>query len=199
VRKAVIGLGNPGARYERTRHNAGFFVVDLLAERAGVVVAQRRHDALWAEIRVADSPLLLVKPQAFMNRSGLAVAAFAAERGLEPTDVLVVHDDLDLPLARIKLKRGGGTAGHRGLESIVEQLGTRDFPRLRIGIGRPPIGQEVVDFVLCPFPESELVSLKSALAASVSGVEAWCAVGIEAAMNVVNGAKAEEPGSVVGS
>jgi len=194
LRKAVIGLGNPGARYERTRHNAGFLVVDLLARAHGVAVSQRRHQALCAEIHLAAAPILLVKPQAFMNRSGAAVAAFAEENGLAPADLLVVHDDLDLPLARIKLKRGGGTAGHRGLESIVEHLASPDFARLRVGIGRPPPGQEVADFVLTPFAAAEQDLLAPALGAAVAAVTAWATLGIEAAMNAVNGQPVPAPG-----
>ena len=198
LRKAVIGLGNPGARYARTRHNVGFFVVDRLARAQGVAVSERRHEALCAEITLAATPLLLVKPQAFMNRSGAAVAAFAHELGLAPPEVLVVHDDLDLPLARIKLKRDGGTAGHRGLESIVEQLASRDFARLRVGIGRPPPGQEVADFVLSPFSAAEEQLLDPALEAAVAAVEAWSGLGMAAAMNVVNAQPAPGPGGQAG-
>lgn len=184
--KAVVGLGNPGARYARTRHNAGFMVVDRLARMQGVALADGRHGALWAEIRLGDDSVVLVEPQTFMNRSGLAVAGFATEFGLAAADVLVVHDELDLPLGRPKLKRGGGTAGHRGLESIVEHLGTREFPRLRVGIGRPTVDREVVDFVLEPFAEVERDALESALEAAAAGVEAWCLLGIDAAMGRVN-------------
>lgn len=194
LRKAVIGLGNPGARYERTRHNAGFSVVDQLARTQGVAVSQRRHEALCAEIQLAAARILLVKPQAFMNRSGAAVAAFAEEHGLAPGDLLVVHDDLDLPLARLKLKRGGGTAGHRGLESIVEHLESHDFARLRVGIGRPPLDQEVADFVLTPFSAAEQDLLAPALEAAAAAVTAWAARGIDAAMNEVNGQPVPAPG-----
>lgn len=193
LRKAVIGLGNPGARYELTRHNAGFFVVDLLARAHGVAVSQRRNDALWVEICLAAAPLLLVKPQAFMNRSGAAVAALVREHGLVPAELLVVHDDVDLPLARIKLKRDGGTAGHRGLESVVEELGSRDFARLRIGIGRPPAGQDVADFVLTPFSASERALLGPALDAAGAAVRDWSTLGIDAAMNIVNAQPAPGP------
>lgn len=199
MRKAVVGLGNPGRRYEGTRHNAGFFVVDLLANAHGAAVAGREHDALSGEIDLAGTRLALIKPQAFMNRSGATVAAFVGDLGLVPADILVVHDDLDLALARIKLKRGGGTAGHRGLESIVEHLGTRDFARLRVGIGRPPAGQQVADFVLEPFSEDERTILDPGLTAATAAVESWCALGIEPAMNVVNAPRAGGPGPAEGS
>jgi PTH1 family peptidyl-tRNA hydrolase len=186
VAKAVVGLGNPGARYARTRHNAGFLVVDRLAQAHGAVLAGGRHGALWAEVRLGETAVLLVEPQTFMNRSGRAVLGFARELDLEPADILVVHDELDLPLARTKLKRGGGTAGHRGLESVVEHLGTRDFPRLRVGIGRPAGAGDIVDFVLEPFDEAGRTALEPALDAAVAAVEAWCALGIAAAMDRVN-------------
>jgi PTH1 family peptidyl-tRNA hydrolase len=198
VPKAVVGLGNPGARYARTRHNVGFMVVDRFRGVRGGSPQSDRHASSWAEVRVGDAAVVLVEPQTYMNRSGVAVAAFVAELALEPADVLVVHDELDLPFARIKLKRGGGTAGHRGLESIVEHLGTRDFPRLRVGIGRPAPGQEIVDFVLQPFTAAETGSLDTVLEAAATAVEAWCTLGIEAAMGQVNApppAPADAPGA----
>jgi PTH1 family peptidyl-tRNA hydrolase len=185
-RRAVIGLGNPGARYARTRHNAGFLVVELVARAHGASAWERRAGALCTEARIGDTRLLLVKPQEYMNRSGSSVAILAQEEGLAPADLLVVHDDLDLVLARLKLKRGGGTAGHRGLESIVEHLGSRDFARLRVGIGRPPAGQEVADFVLTAFATGEEEPLAAALAAATRAVGAWVELAFDAAMNVVN-------------
>lgn len=191
--KAVVGLGNPGARYARTRHNAGFMVVDRLARAHGVALADGRHQSAWAEVQISGAAVVLVQPQTFMNRSGLAVGAFVAELGLDVADVLVVHDELDLPLTRIKLKRGGGTAGHRGLESLVEQLGSREFSRLRVGIGRPEADREIVDFVLEPFAESERDALETALDAAVAGVESWCLLGMDAAMARVNAPPVQPP------
>jgi PTH1 family peptidyl-tRNA hydrolase len=184
--RAVIGLGNPGVRYERTRHNAGFMVVDRLAAEQHRLLAERRHGALWGELSSDGAGLVAVKPQAFMNRSGVAVAGFVAELGLAPADLLVVHDELDLPLGRVKLKRGGGTAGHRGLESIVAELASRDFARLRVGIGRPPADQDVADFVLRPFAEDELATVEQALGAAARAVVAWATMEVVAAMNLVN-------------
>lgn len=195
--KAVVGLGNPGGRYAATRHNVGFMVVDRLCRARGAELVSGRHGAAWAEVRLAGFPVVLVEPQTYMNRSGIAVAGFVRELGLEPADVLVVHDELDLPLARTKLKRGGGTAGHRGLESIVEHLGTRDFPRLRVGIGRPPGHEEVVDFVLEPFTAEERSALDGALEAAAAGVEAWCELGIETAMGRVNAPPSPAPAGTV--
>ncbi|MEW6272475.1 MAG: aminoacyl-tRNA hydrolase [Thermodesulfobacteriota bacterium] len=186
ARRLVVGLGNPGARYAATRHNVGFAVVDLVARARGAALERRAHGALCAEVEIAGHDVLLVEPQRYMNRSGEAVAAFVRETGVAPTDVLVVHDDLDLPLGRIKLKRGGGTAGHRGLESVVEHLEGRDFDRLRVGIGRPAPGVEVVDHVLEPFSAEEGAVLEGRLEAAAAAVEAWCALPIETAMSRVN-------------
>lgn len=189
----MVGLGNPGARYAATRHNVGFAVVDLLARSRGVSLARRKHDALCAEVAIDGCDVVLIEPQTYMNRSGTAVAAFVQETGVQPTEMLVVHDDLDLALGRIKLKRGGGTAGHRGLESIVEHLGTRDFDRLRIGIGRPAAGAEVVDFVLEPFSDEERKLIDERLEAAVDAVTAWCTLPLDVAMNRVNAPPAPTP------
>ena len=184
--RAVVGLGNPGSRYSGTRHNAGFLLVDLLARRHGVVLTARRHEAAWAEIELAGERTVLIEPLAYMNRSGPPVAAFAADLGISPEAILVAHDELDLPPARIRIKRGGGTAGHRGLESLVEALGTRDFPRLRIGIGRPPGEVPVVDYVLSAFGSEERGALDAALGEVLAGVDVWARDGIEAAMAIVH-------------
>lgn len=184
--RAVVGLGNPGSRYAGTRHNAGFLLVDLLARRHGVTLTARRHEAAWAEIELAGERTVLIEPLAYMNRSGPPVAAFAADLGIPPEAILVAHDELDLSPARIRIKRGGGTAGHRGLESLVEALGTRDFPRLRIGIGRPPGAVPVVDYVLAAFGAEEREVLEAALAQVLAGIDVWAREGIEAAMAAVH-------------
>lgn len=184
--KAVVGLGNPGPRYAATRHNAGFLLVDLLARRFGVPLRPRGREALVAEANIGGQHVVLVEPQTFMNRSGEPVLPLVRELGIEPADLLVAHDELDLPSARIRFKRDGGTAGHRGLESMVEQLGTRGFPRLRIGIGRPPEGVEVVDYVLSPFDPAERAALDEALGLAADGVEVWCREGLGAAMALVH-------------
>lgn len=184
--RAVVGLGNPGSRYAGTRHNAGFLLVDLLARRHGVTLTARRHDAAWAEIELAGERTVLIEPLAYMNRSGPPVAAFAADLGIPAEAILVAHDELDLAPARIRIKRGGGTAGHRGLDSLVEALGTRAFPRLRIGIGRPSGEGPVVDYVLAPFGAEERRTLENALVAVLPGIDVWARDGVEAAMAVVH-------------
>lgn len=184
--RAVVGLGNPGGRYAETRHNAGFLLIDRLARRHGVALTARRHQAAWAEVELAGERTVLIEPLGYMNRSGPPVAAFATELGISAEEILVAHDELDLPSGRIRLKRAGGTAGHRGLESLIEALGTRDFPRLRIGIGRPPGDLPVVNFVLSPFSADERSALDDALDAVLGGIEIWVRDGIEAAMAVVH-------------
>lgn len=180
--KAVIGLGNPGAEYARTRHNVGFLVVELLASRLRIRLCQSSYGAVWGNARFHGEILLLAKPQGFMNRSGEVVDQLRAAWDLELTGILIVHDDLDLELGRIQLKRGGGTAGHRGLASIVEQLGSPDFPRLRIGVGRPAEKSAAVDFVLEEFTPSERDVVDPAIERAQDGALAWVTAGLDAAM-----------------
>jgi PTH1 family peptidyl-tRNA hydrolase len=151
----VAGLGNPGARYQGTRHNVGFDWVDRVTEgQGGRWRAQRRYQAEMAEWRADGGSVTVMKPQGYMNRSGASVAPYVADKGLDPESVLVAHDDLDLPPGTVRLKCGGGHGGHNGLRDIVEQLGSKAFVRLRIGIGHPGSREEVTPFVLGrPTPE----------------------------------------------
>jgi PTH1 family peptidyl-tRNA hydrolase len=149
--RLIVGLGNPGRRYARTFHNAGFSAVELLARAWGI----RRSRAGDCEIGAGKAEgvdVLLVRPQAFMNRSGEAVVPLYRKHAESPEDLIVLHDDLDIPLGALRLKRGGGTAGHKGLRSLQDALGTPAFLRVRIGIGRPPEGVDPADFVLSPVP-----------------------------------------------
>ena len=170
----VAGLGNPGRRYERTRHNAGWLVLDELA---------RRHDGSWrskfsgslAEIRLGDARLALLKPETYMNESGRSVTAAARFFKVAPESLLVVHDDVDLEPARLQARRGGGLAGHNGLRSLAQHLGSQDFLRLRIGVGRPGRGdpRSVSDWVLSPFaPENDVDALVTRAADAVETVVA---------------------------
>ena len=181
----VVGLGNPGREYERTRHNAGWLVVDELA---------RRHGGGWrgkfagqiAEVRVGDERLALLKPETYMNESGRSVGAAAAFFKLEPEEVLVVHDEGDFDLGRLELKVGGGLAGHNGLRSIARDLGTQDFLRLRIGVGRPERGdpRPLADFVLANFEPHE--NPDELVARAADAVETLVAQGVERAQVQVN-------------
>jgi PTH1 family peptidyl-tRNA hydrolase len=185
VSRAIIGLGNPGPRYAGTRHNAGFLVLDRLARRHGVAFRTARGIASWGDGRIAGVAVRLVEPLGYMNRSGEALAELFPDDLAADRDLLVVHDELDLPFGTVRLKRSGGTAGHRGLESIVEHLGGPGFCRLRVGIGRP-VGQEVADYVLSPFPIEERERLEAVVDDAADACEAWLELGVEAAMNRVN-------------
>lgn len=147
--KLIVGLGNPGRQYEKTRHNAGFLLLDrLVSESGGSWASESRFDGLLAEVDVVGGKVMLLKPGTFMNRSGQAVGKVARYYRLVPEEILVVHDELDFDAGVVKLKKDGGHAGHNGLRDIIAHLGSKDFYRLRVGIGRPPVGQVVADFVL---------------------------------------------------
>lgn len=192
MRKAVIGLGNPGREYAETRHNVGFRVVERLSTRIGAPLVAA-PGALCGRGQLAGVEVVLCEPQRFMNRSGEVVARLAAGEGLAPDDILVVHDELDLVLGRVQVKRGGGSAGHRGVESIIERLGVREFPRVRIGVGRPPEGTDPVDFVLVRFSENERDLVEQAIVRAAEAAETWLGAGLEAAMQQVN-VRVAEPG-----
>ena len=182
----VIGLGNPGKKYERTRHNAGFMALDEVALRAGVEISQQKHQALIGRGRLDSYEAVLVKPQTYMNESGRAVAAVLRETYCSPSDLVVLHDELDLPLGVIRVKNGGGHGGHNGLRSIIEQIGTPDFARVRIGIGRPAPGMGAADFVLSPFSAEERSPAAEAIARAAEAVAAILSQGTAAAMNLFN-------------
>lgn len=165
----VVGLGNPGPRYEATRHNVGFRVVDLVAHRWGAAAWREACRSLVTE--VDRPPAVLAKPATFMNRSGLAVAALLAREPLPLERVVVVHDDLDLPFGRLKIRDGGGHGGHNGIRSIVEALGDGGFLRLKVGIGRPEQGEDVAEFVLSPFGAGEEAVLSDLLARAADALE----------------------------
>ena len=194
--RAIFGLGNPGPRYAATRHNAGFMVVEALARRHRLALDGRAPEAHFGDGVICGAEVRLVKPMRFMNRSGEAVRVLLPEAAELASDVLVVHDELDLPFGRVKLKLGGGTAGHRGLESIRETLEDAGFARLRFGIGRPPGHEDVAEFVLSPFSAAEGERLAELVEGAASACEAWLELGIAPAMNRVNAAaRSPEGGS----
>jgi len=175
----VAGLGNPGREYERDRHNAGWMVVDELARRHGASFRGKFSGRL-AETRVAERRIALLRPETFMNESGRSVAPAARFFKLPPGSVLVVHDDVDLEAGRVQARLGGGLAGHNGLRSIAQALGTQEFLRLRIGVGRPPRGDRrpVADYVLSPFRPDE--DAEALIARAADAVESLLAEGLEA-------------------
>jgi peptidyl-tRNA hydrolase, PTH1 family len=190
----VVGLGNPGSDYEGTRHNVGAEVVALLADRHGARLRAGRERALVDEVDVGGRRVALAVPQTFMNLSGESVAPLVRRHGIEdPADLVVVHDELDLPVGRIKLKVGGGLAGNNGLRSIVSHLKTQDFARVRIGIGKPPGRQQGADHVLRRPGKAERAELDIAVVEAADAVEAIIAEGMAVAMNRVN-ARPDPPG-----
>lgn len=188
-RAVVIGLGNPGSRYAATRHNAGFLVVDLLAARIGARFKAPRalHGrADVVEDRLAGVPVVLVKPRSYMNDSGGPVVSVARFYKVPVEQLVVVHDDLDLPFGALRLKRGGGDGGHNGLRSATAALGSNDYLRVRFGIGRPPGRQDPADFVLREFSAAERKDLAFHVDRAADAVEALLSNGLEAAQNAFN-------------
>jgi len=185
--KIILGIGNPGDAYAGTRHNCGFRVVDLLAERAGVSLRRGRVRARFATARVGAAPVLLVEPETYVNGSGEVVPTLLREQGASPADLLVVCDDLNLPAGAIRVRALGSAGGHHGLESIGAALGgTPEFPRVRIGIGAPAAGRDAADYVLEPFPKAEREAMEAAFARAADAATCWAERGIEACMNAFN-------------
>jgi peptidyl-tRNA hydrolase, PTH1 family len=183
----VVGLGNPGENYARTRHNLGFMVADLLAARLGSKFkAHRRSGAEVVTGRLAGHSVVLAKPRCYMNESGRQVGPLAKFYSVPPADIIVVHDDLDLEFGRIRLKIGGGEGGHNGLRSLVAALGTKDFQRVRIGIGRPPGRKDPAAFVLENFTAAERVEVPTICEQAADATELLIELGLEPAQNRVH-------------
>jgi peptidyl-tRNA hydrolase, PTH1 family len=186
--KLIAGLGNPGRQYRDTRHNVGFLVVDALARRFQVdwSLAPAQVPETFVAKRFGATPLLLAKPLTFMNRSGEAVAALARYYGIVPADLLVVVDEVALPFGRLRARARGSAGGHNGLRSIVERLGTADFPRLRLGVGRGDARRDLADHVLSTFDPGERAGLDSFIDRAADAAEMFAAEGIERVMNRYN-------------
>ncbi|MGI6605248.1 MAG: aminoacyl-tRNA hydrolase [bacterium] len=193
--KLVVGLGNPGREYEETRHNAGFLVLDYLARSEGIAFKLSRFYAELGRGQVSGADVLLAKPLTYMNRSGLAVGGLVRWYKLDPSsELLVISDDLDLPLGRLRIRRQGSHGGHRGLLSVIEELDSHEFVRLRIGIGRPAGAESVIDKVLGSFTAAEGQILDEVIAVAADAVRTWLSAGTEEAMNRYNGFQVEIPG-----
>ena len=182
----IVGLGNPGPEYADHRHNVGFQVLELLAQHRGLVFDRLLYKARVAAGQIAGRSVVLACPLTYMNRSGESVAALVRWYKTPLERLLVVYDDLDLPLGTLRLRPRGGSGGHRGMQSIIQRLGTETFPRLRIGIGRPPAGWDAADYVLHPFTEDEQPIITAARERAVEAIECWLTEGIVAAMNRFN-------------
>jgi len=182
----IAGLGNPGRSYRGNRHNIGFMVLDQVAEELNVTFSKMKREALFTRARVGDHRLLLVKPQTYMNHSGRAVQAYLQFHKCPPDHLLVVYDDVDLPFEHLRLKPGGGAGGQKGMRSIINAVGTEEFPRLRVGIGRPPGRMPVSAYVLRDFSPQEQEVLPFLLDDAVQGVLAFVKTGIHKAMTRIN-------------
>jgi PTH1 family peptidyl-tRNA hydrolase len=192
--KLVVGLGNPGPKYEGTRHNIGFAVVDYLAAGPGVSRWRSRFEGLVAEAVEGTEQVLLLKPDTFMNLSGRSVRAAADFYKVPVTDLLVVCDDIALPLGKLRVRAKGSHGGQNGLRNIQEHLGTQDYPRLRVGVGNPGEYQDAADYVLSRFSSSDRKAVEEAVALAGQAVLTWVRRGIDVCMNQVNGeAKPERP------
>ena len=183
--KLIVGLGNPGSRYQWTRHNAGFMVLDELARRIGIQANRKTFSGLYGEGSYQGERLLLLKPQTFMNLSGRSVNGALHFHRLSLQDLIVIHDDLDIPFGRIKLKDGGGHAGHNGLRSLMQELGDGQFTRVRMGVGRPPHG-DAADYVLSSFSRDEMSQLPRLLEGAVELLELLLLEGMPKAMSIYN-------------
>jgi PTH1 family peptidyl-tRNA hydrolase len=192
MKKIVVGLGNPGARYEKTRHNIGWLVLDRMADRLGSGGRVKSRDAAASvRGRLGAEELILVKPMTYMNLSGVAVRKVLARERVAMADVLVVVDDMALPFGRLRLRERGSAGGHNGLRSIIGEMGTEDFARLRVGIGKPAGG--AVEHVLGDFEHAEQGHLEALLDAAVDAVEAWAREGAHRAANRWNAWQLELP------
>lgn len=191
ARHLVVGLGNPGPEYANTRHNVGFMVVDLLSQRHRIPIKGLQRGARVGEGEIGAEPVALVKPLTYMNESGRAVAPLANRHSLPPDRILVVYDDADLPLGKIRVRAQGSAGGHGGLKSIIAALGSSDFPRVRIGIGRSGPG-DLVGHVLSGFRSAEREPIQRAIERAADAVECFLSEGIEAAMNRFNAPEPDE-------
>lgn len=180
--KLIVGLGNPGARYRFSRHNAGFLVLDQLALRNDMALSQRLFEALIARGRIAGESVIAAVPQTFMNLSGIAVKRICDFYRIGCADLIIIHDDMDLPFGTIRLKEGGGHGGHKGLISVIEQLGNPDFLRVRIGIGKPALREMVEAYVLSPFSKEEMQTFPDIVAIACDVVTDIVSSGIQAAI-----------------
>ena len=183
----IVGLGNPGLAYRHNRHNVGFMVADALAEKLEIPLKRVKFKAQIGNGKLEDIPIIIAKPLTFMNKSGEAVAPLVRYFKVPLERLLVIHDDMDLPLGTLRMRPSGGSAGHNGMLSIFDKLGTNAIPRLRVGIGRPPGRMDPADYVLQDFPRSEEELLSMVIAQACEAALAFITTGLEKAMNTYNG------------
>ena len=193
--KVIVGLGNPGPKYGLTKHNVGFMLVNALAEKLGISETEwkDKFEALVAETRIGTEKVLLVKPMTYMNDSGRAVGPLLSWYKLEPEDLVVVHDDMDIPAGTIRIRKKGSAGGHNGIKSLLAHVGDEHFTRVRIGIGRPLPGWSVIDHVLAPFPSEDVPKIREAIEYLLPAVETIVTEGTDLAMNKYNPRKQKKP------
>ena len=184
--KVIVGLGNPGKKYDNTRHNIGFEALDYIADKEGISINTGKHKALIGTGYMGGEKVLLVKPQTFMNLSGESLRPIMDFYKLEPEDFIIIHDDIDLDVGRLRIRRKGSAGGHNGIESILVNLGQEDFPRVRVGISRPPQGWTVVGYVLGNFSKEEQGIVVEILEKIGLALESWLKEGLDKAMNKFN-------------
>lgn len=184
--KIIAGLGNPGDQYRMTRHNMGFLVVDALADDAGIAIHKRKFEALLGDGRIGTERVLLVKPQSFMNLSGSCIRQVIDFYQKTAEDLIVVHDDLDLPFGTVRIKVGGGDGGHKGVRSVMDHLGGGAFTRVRLGIGKPPFKEDTEHYVLQTFPKADLETLAGVIRTAGEAVREILEEGARPAMNRFN-------------
>jgi PTH1 family peptidyl-tRNA hydrolase len=182
----IAGLGNPGQQYAGTRHNIGFMMLDHFAEKNNLTFTDSKWKALVSKAVIWDESVVLLKPQTFMNLSGMAVAQAVNFYKLQPANIIVIHDDLDMEFGRLKIVSGGGDGGHKGIRSIIEHLGTKNFPRIKIGIGRPPTPVPPDKYVLSTFNSEEKKMIEQKMSLVIEGLRVSLQQGISAAMTFIN-------------
>ncbi len=183
----IVGLGNPGREYRNTRHNIGFLAIDALAKSLNVTLGKVQSKALVGQGKIGSNKVILVKPQTYMNLSGQAVSGLLNFYKISAEHLIVIHDDIDLPFGTIRIRPGGGSAGQRGVKSIIEKVGTQEFARMRLGVGRPPGQMEAAAYVLQPFTKEDEEFLINFLAKAAEAANEFVNNGLNAAMNKYNG------------
>lgn len=184
--KIIAGLGNPGAEYAHTKHNVGFMLVDVLAEKLGAASWKEDFFSALTEVRIGGEKVFLVKPLTYMNNSGEALGPMLSYYKLDVDDLVVVHDDMDIPAGMVRIRRKGSSGGHNGIKSIIAHVGSEDFTRVRIGIGRPPAGWTVIHHVLAPFSTEDAPKIRAAIDYLLPAVESIVTDGVDFAMNRYN-------------
>ncbi|GAA0438189.1 MAG: aminoacyl-tRNA hydrolase [Bacillota bacterium] len=184
--KCIIGLGNPGKKYNGTRHNVGFMVIDELLHRHSWKLNKSKYKGDYTIVHLDGEKVLLLEPQTFMNLSGDAVRPLMDYYDIKLEDILIIYDDLDLPVGKIRLRQKGGHGGHNGIRSIIDHLGTKDFKRIRIGVGRPTSSVSVVDYVLSNFSKGESEAVSDSIGRAADACEAWLSASFSQVMNEYN-------------